>query len=170
MKEVAMEERPLIEVGLDALKQIFATFSPGRTRPESYAAIAKLVARLENDLPNSEVRICLTGFSEHVDSTQFAIQIEKVGPGRCWKVVDTSSKVFHMDERWAVRLWFEVRIEGHDNLQYCTDRKQRSPWRKADEAGVDALLAEVKELWKELASPEGDDKRWQSDLIEVSLG
>ena len=164
-----MEERPLIEANLDVLQHILTTFSPGRTSPKSFAAIAELVSRLEGELPDSEVRICLTGFSEHVDSTEFAIRIEKVGRGRRWKVMETPSKVFHKDERRAVRLWCEFRIESHDNLQYCADRKNGSPWRKADEAGIEALLAEAKQLWQGLMDPEGNANRWQSDKVEVAI-
>lgn len=165
-----MEERPLVEVGLDALRHILETYSPGRSKPKSFAAIAGLVARLERELPDSEVRVCLTGFSEDVDSTEFAIRIERVGPSRRWKAVDTESKAFHVNERRAVRLWLELRIEGRDDLQYCTDRKRRSPWRKADETGIEALLAEAKGLWKGLEAPDGADGSWRSDTVALVFG
>jgi len=163
-----MEERPLVEVSLDALRHILTTYSPGRSqKPAIYAAIAGLVSRLEQELPGSEARLCLIGFDEHVDSTEFAIRIEKTGPGHRWTVATSPSKVFHVDERRTVCLWFMLRIEGSSGLQYCSDRKQGSPWRKADDAGIAALIAEARQIWERLETPGAE--RWQSDVVSVTF-
>jgi len=164
-----MEERPLVDMSLETLKHVFATYSPGRTRPESYDEIGKLVSRLQRELPDSEVHLCLTGFSEDVDCTEFAIRVEKTGPGRRWIATDNPSKVIHVDERKGARIWFTLRIEGDCTLQYCVNRKGGSPWRVADEAGVAALVSEAKEVWEGIETPAGATQSWRSDTATFTF-